>query len=35
VFLALVAVLFSAVGNRGLIRNSIRFAGFAAVQNGS
>jgi hypothetical protein len=33
-FLALVAVLFSAVGNRGLIKNSIRFACFAA-QRGS
>jgi hypothetical protein len=25
-FMALVAILFSAVGNRGLIRNSIRYA---------
>jgi hypothetical protein len=31
-FLAFIAVLFSAVGNRGLIKNSIRFAHFASEQ---
>jgi hypothetical protein len=33
-FLALVAVLFSAVGNRGLIRDSLRYARFASAQRG-
>lgn len=34
-FLALVAVLFSAVGNRGLIRNSIRDSRISTEQNGA
>jgi len=33
VFLAFVALLFSAVGNRGLIKNSIRIAHYRGVRS--
>jgi len=31
-FLAIIALLFSFVGNRGLIKNSVRYANYAAVE---